>query len=254
MSIDIIRAALEQADRERPHLKEINTFGSCLELLERTLQIAGPEWALVGKSLQSGKDGSGIRPGWFTPRVMSLVRPDGQREDVLIDAVSQDAAWHIPTKRQYKVIANSTANEPGPWEHGPARLTPYPIEEVKDGVHQYRWHNPPIAQPDAAIVPAPGPVPPVQPPTRNGRLPSREEALDELNFLDQYYASKEGLDRKQGLSMAGAPDFLGVAAWYLDVYQNARLSGASRAEARAAYISEIRHSNEWKAKHPGETP
>jgi hypothetical protein len=84
--------------------------------------------------------------------------------------------------------------------------------------------------------------------------PPRDEALDELNYLDYYYAAPEGLQRPQGLSLNGRPDFEGVAAWYLDVYQRARMVGQSRPDARAAYVSDIRHSDEWKTKHPGETP
>lgn len=85
-------------------------------------------------------------------------------------------------------------------------------------------------------------------------VPGREEALDEMKWLDGYYASPEGLQRPNGLSLNGTPDFEGIAAWYLDVYQQARIHGKSRADARAAYVSDIRHSSEWQAKHPGETP
>ena len=97
--------------------------------------------------------------------------------------------------------------------------------------------------------PAPAPVPPM--PTRP---PGREEALDELKWLDGYYAAPEGLQRPNGLSLNGKPDFEGIAAWYLDVYQRERMGMKSRAEARAACVSQIRHSAEWQAKHPGETP
>ena len=84
--------------------------------------------------------------------------------------------------------------------------------------------------------------------------PGREEALDEMNWLDGYYASPEGLQRPNGLSLAGKPDFEGIAAWYLDVYQRERMAGKSRTDARAAYVTQIRHSAEWQAKHPGVTP
>lgn len=94
------------------------------------------------------------------------------------------------------------------------------------------------------------PVPPVSVPV----VPGREEALDELNWLNGYYKAPEGLQRPKGLSLNDAPDFEGVAAWYLDVYQKARIAGKSRADARAAYVSDIRHSAEWQVKHPGETP
>ena len=84
--------------------------------------------------------------------------------------------------------------------------------------------------------------------------PGREEALDEMNWLDGYYASPEGLQRPNGLSLAGKPDFEGIAAWYLDVYQRERMKGKNRADARAVYVNDIRHSAEWRIKHPGENP
>lgn len=96
-------------------------------------------------------------------------------------------------------------------------------------------------------IPAPVPVPAAQP-------PGRDEALNELNWLDAYYMAPEGLQRPEGLSLQGAPDFEGIAAWYLDVYQRARMAGKSKEDARAAYVKEIRSSAEWRAKHPGETP
>ena len=81
-------------------------------------------------------------------------------------------------------------------------------------------------------------------------VPPRDEALDEMRYLDSYYSSQEGLQRPNGLSLNGKPDFEGIAAWYLDVYQNERMLGATRAEARAAYVSQIRLSEEWRIKHP----
>lgn len=99
----------------------------------------------------------------------------------------------------------------------------------------------------------PGPVTPV-PPQPPVLPPGREEALDEMKWLDAYYASPEGLQRPNGLSLNGKPDFEGIAAWYLDVYQRDRMAGKNRADSRADYVSQIRHSEEWRLKHPGETP
>jgi hypothetical protein len=99
---------------------------------------------------------------------------------------------------------------------------------------------------------APVPMPP-QPPMPT-QPPGREEALDEMNWLDGYYAAPEGLQRPNGLSLNGKPDFEGIAAWYLDIYQRERMAMKTRADARAAYVSQIRHSAEWQSKHPGETP
>jgi len=84
--------------------------------------------------------------------------------------------------------------------------------------------------------------------------PGREEALDEMKYLDYYYTAPEGLQRPNGLSLNGKPDFEGIAAWYLDVYQRERLVGNDRPTSRAAYVNDIRHSDEWKQKHPGEQP
>lgn len=94
---------------------------------------------------------------------------------------------------------------------------------------------------------------PVAPPTPI-QPPGREEARDELRWLDQYYVAPEGLKRPNGLSLNGKPDFEGIAAWYLDVYQRERMAKKTRAEARAAVVSAIRHTDEWQQKHPGETP
>ena len=96
------------------------------------------------------------------------------------------------------------------------------------------------------------PIPPPPPPMPVP--PGPDEALDELNWLNAYYQAPEGLQRPQGLSVNGAPDFAGLVAWYLGVYQLARINGKSRADARAQYVSGIRNSDEWKQKHPGQQP
>jgi hypothetical protein len=100
--------------------------------------------------------------------------------------------------------------------------------------------------PDAAPVP---PTPPI-----STQPPSLDEALNELQFLDGFYAAPEGLQRPTGLSLNGKPDFEGIVTWYLGIYQRERIATKSRADARAAYVSAIRHTPEWRHKHPGETP
>jgi len=94
----------------------------------------------------------------------------------------------------------------------------------------------------------------VAPPAPAAQPPGREEALNELNWLDAYYASPEGLQRPQGLSLNGKPDFEGIAAWFIEIYQRERMAGKSPAGARIAYVTQIRQSAEWLARHPGETP
>lgn len=123
---------------------------------------------------------------------------------------------------------------------------------VQDRRPSDTWHKPVPVPPKLPTYLAGGVPPTPQPPQT--QPPGREEALDELNWLDSYYAAPEGLQRPNGLSLNGKPDFEGVAAWYLDVYQRERMAEKSRADSRAAYVSQIRHSDEWKQKHPGETP
>ena len=123
---------------------------------------------------------------------------------------------------------------------------------VKERRPNNRWVKPQKMTDEQMKYLVAGTAPP--PPQPAPVVPGREEALDELKWLDAYYAAPEGLQRPNGLSLNGKPDFEGVAAWYLDVYQQARIKGKSRADARAAYVKDIRHSAEWQAKHPGETP
>jgi hypothetical protein len=76
-----------------------------------------------------------------------------------------------------------------------------------------------------------------------------DEFLDALNRLDRFYASVDGLQRTDGLSISGGPDFLGIAAWIFDVYLNERLSGASAEAAWVLTENAIRATDEWRAKH-----
>ena len=242
-----IRPFLQRAIDQYPHRWAENTYESCGFILQETLRRAGAEWQHVGKA--SVGDGESYRPPGFQPFTIELARPDGERQEVRIVGVSHDAAWHVPSGRQVKVIVNSAANsDPRPEIHGPARIGGDIIP-----VEFYRWHNPPVPQMGSGPI-TPPPNPPTQQPPMPTQPPGREEALDEMNWLDRYYASPEGLQRPNGLSLNGKPDFEGIAAWYLDVYQRERMKGRSRADARAAYVSDIRHSDEWKQKHPGETP
>jgi hypothetical protein len=81
----------------------------------------------------------------------------------------------------------------------------------------------------------------------------RAEFLQAMQRLDAFYRAPEGLQRPDGLSIGGAPDFEGVAAWIFDVYLNARLAGRSVEAAWAEVVRNIEASEEWKAKHPGGT-
>jgi hypothetical protein len=78
---------------------------------------------------------------------------------------------------------------------------------------------------------------------------SRDEFLAALTQLDRFYASPEGLQRPAGLSIAGGPDFLGIATWIFNVYLNQRLTGASSTAAWVVTENAIRATDEWRQKH-----
>jgi hypothetical protein len=79
----------------------------------------------------------------------------------------------------------------------------------------------------------------------------RNELLDAMTWLDQYYASSEGLQRPDGLSLGGKPDFEGIAAWVFDVFLGSRLAGLDVETCRQNVVYSIQQTEEWKTKHPG---
>lgn len=227
MSAPDIKPFLLEADRQRPDLAITNTTMSAFELLQLTLKLAGPDWQFVGKTKY---DGSQLAPPGFQPFEIDLTRADGQRERLTVTGVSQDAAWHLPSRRQVKVIAFSAANDPGPWEHGPAKLTPYEIDVVN-----YRWHNPAVPQfgsGSTVPVPAPKPVPPPA-----GVL-SKPAAFEALKALDAFYRADDGLKRSDGVG----GDMEAIAQWFYQLV----IDGVSIESVKI----QIRASDEWKGKHP----
>lgn len=78
---------------------------------------------------------------------------------------------------------------------------------------------------------------------------NREEFLDVLNKLDRFYSAPEGLQRPNGLSISGGPDFLGIATWIFDIYLAERLNGISANAAWTITENAIRATNEWRSKH-----
>jgi hypothetical protein len=241
---DIIRPCLAEADRRKPHLRIDNRMPTCFELLQDALALGGPDWAFIGKSTTKGE--SGFRPSWLIPQSVPCIRPDGQREIVTIDLLSMDAAWHLPSKSQVKVIVNSTANDDlDPKIHGPARLDSYDIARTNSetGQPNYRWHNPPVQQRAGSGTITP---PPVTPTTPSGIL-AQDVALQRLTQLNDFYAAADGLKRPGGMiDSNGRVDTVAIAQWFYQMV----IYGKSWDDVR----SQIRHSNEWRTKHPGETP
>lgn len=138
-------AVVEQVNREFPHLLQTNTIVSCTEFTQRVLERLNAEWGHVGKT---AGEGQGVPVG-FTPRQVRGV--DGNMH--LITGVSYDVIFHEPTWRQVDIISKGTANEPGPWEHGPGAPMWGEIEP-----EHYRAHNPWLEKFPLVVVP-PDPPP-----------------------------------------------------------------------------------------------
>lgn len=79
----------------------------------------------------------------------------------------------------------------------------------------------------------------------------REEMVDAVRWLDEFYRSADGLQRPNGLWRADVnrPDAEAIGVWILDVYLQARLAGASDADAREAVMNQIKGTEEWRKKH-----
>jgi hypothetical protein len=71
-----------------------------------------------------------------------------------------------------------------------------------------------------------------------------------LQWLNEFYKSQDGLQRPDGLLIAGHPDFEGIGVWIFDVYLRQRLKGQTEDQARFAIVDAIKQSDEWRRKHP----
>ena len=78
---------------------------------------------------------------------------------------------------------------------------------------------------------------------------NRDEFLEVLNRLDRFYSAPEGLQRPDGLSINGGPDFQGIAVWIFDIYLTERLAGISPNGAWTITENKIRDTGEWRSKH-----
>src|SRR6185503_6953902 len=85
-------------------------------------------------------------------------------------------------------------------------------------------------------------------PYSGGPAIDREELREAMHRLDRFYAAEAGLQRPDGLSIGGRPDFEGIAAWVFDVYLNARLDGLSVDGAWRRVVGSIEASDEWRSK------
>jgi hypothetical protein len=79
----------------------------------------------------------------------------------------------------------------------------------------------------------------------------REELVGAIEWLDEFYRSADGLQRPNGLwrPEANQPDAEAIGVWILDVYLQARMTGAADAEARQVVMDQITGTDEWRRKH-----
>ena len=79
----------------------------------------------------------------------------------------------------------------------------------------------------------------------------RGDVMQAAQWLHEYYASDDGLKRRDGLWRADQkqPDFEALGAWVIDVYLNARVEGKSDEEAKQLIRNAIQGSDEWKRVH-----
>lgn len=188
-----IRPFLQRTIDEHPQQWAANTYESCMDILQLTLRQAGQDWQFVGKT--PDMDGRSEQPYGFRPFSVELSRPDGQRQTVRIVGCSHDAAWHVPSARQVKVIVNSAANsDPRPEIHGPALIGGDVIP-----VEHYRWHNPPVPQIGGVTPNPPQPPNPTTMPTYEA-LGGDEGAKQITRQLERDYrkAGRAGLDGECG--------------------------------------------------------
>ena len=62
---------------------------------------------------------------------------------------------------------------------------------------------------------------------RSLRREASKAMLLAMERLHSFYMSRMGLQRPEGLSINGRPDFLGIAQWIFDIYLPARSAGFS---------------------------
>jgi hypothetical protein len=94
-------------------------------------------------------------------------------------------------------------------------------------------------------------------PREPGRTPGltrfdRGEFLNAMRDLDRVYMVD--LQRSNGLSIGGRPDFLGIAAWIFDVYLSSRASGYTEGESFYNVRAAISQVDEWRQRNPHLTP
>lgn len=137
---------------------------------------------------------------------------------------SDDVVVHMPDRTFYDIIPGAGA----------------------DGYSFSASHGEYLPPPQVVFAPRKpegwdGPAkPPVPPPVVELRLKPRAQFYKELQELNDFYASFDGLQRYGGMVINGRADIEALGAWGYNL-----MIGKTVEECKA----EIRNSFEWKAKH-----
>lgn len=241
MSLDVV----QEVGREHPTLLPTNLGATCYKhtvILVEKLRARGHDAYLMCKSPGEGQ----YTPPGFTPFTVTGL----DDKPYPCSGVSHDAIWC--DGKQFDTIGSANEHDRSIYRRngdpnwsfdsadGPRILASPAWDEIP--AHKWRANNPPFR---GNAVPTPTPRP-----TPVAALPGREEMMKAGEWLDAFYSSQAGLQRLEGLSKKGRPDWEGVGAWLFDVYLVARLAGKDAAQARAAVEAAIRETGEWKGKHP----
>jgi hypothetical protein len=241
---------VDDVNKANPDLLPRNLGRTCFrhtQLVVDRLRALGHDAALMCKT---GNEG-GYAPAGFEP--FEIVGMDGTTK-FTCTKFSHDAIWcdgkqfdtlgsaNEHDRPIYRRNGAGTDDDPN-WSFdssdGP-QIKASPAWNEIPAVH-WRNNNPPFRGQVGAPV--------TKPVTEAPKLPGREEMMRAGEWLDLFYSSRDGLQRAEGLSKNGRPDWEGVGAWLFDVYLVARLAGKDAMEARAAVVAAIQGTDEWKEKH-----
>jgi hypothetical protein len=154
-----------------------------------------------------------------------------------------------------------------PSDYGRAKKYEFHYNAADGSIRFEEWFTPAPGEPDVRLrqingwkdphapaapyieCPRPEPSEPPDPPEPPPMFKSREQFFAEFKELNAYYAAPEGLQRPGGMVIDTADpvpaDVEAMASWGYDL-----MAGATVESCKAR----IRQSEEWKSKHPGESP
>src|SRR5262249_38704431 len=76
-----------------------------------------------------------------------------------------------------------------------------------------------------------------------------DEIQRAMQWLNDFYKSKDGLQRQNGLWINEPPDWEGLSVWVFSVYLPHRMKGETEDQAKQAVLDAIKTSEEWQLKH-----